>query len=154
MLNKETQERLVMIAIEEAEAAITRGDDPFGGLIVDQRGSIIVRNGNRENTEQNPGAHAEMVLLREAAKKLRSNDLSDYISICNAESCPMCMSAMVMAGIKEFYFGTWMENRCNPYIRMRDVASASNGEIIIVDGILEEKCREVMVRGRRIRGFV
>ncbi len=153
MLSKELQEKLVRISVEEAEAAIARGDDPFGGCICDKDGNIIVRGGNRENTEVNPAAHAETVLIREACKKLGKKDLSGCISVCNAESCPMCASALVMAGIKEFYFGTHMEDFCNPYIRMSDVIKSSQGEIILVDGILDEICTEVVRRGRKLRGM-
>ena len=151
MLSKELQEKLVRIAMEEAELAIERGDDPFGGCIVDAEGNIVVRGGNREYTEENPTSHAETVLIREACKKLGVHSLEGYISICNAESCPMCASALLMAGIKEFYYGTHMEDFCNPYLRMSDVAAAAAGDIVIVDGILDEECTEIVRRGRRIR---
>lgn len=151
MLPKEKYEELVKIAMEEAEKAILRGDDPFGGVICDQEGNIIVRDGNRENTENNPTSHAEMVLIREACKVLGKKDLTGYISVCNAESCPMCASALVFAGIKEFYFGTHMEPFCNPYIRMTEVLAASRGPFTVVDGIFEEECTEIMNRGRRVR---
>ena len=59
MLNKEIQEDLINIAIEEAASAIEKGDEPFGGVICDSDGNIIVRDGNRENTEQNPTHHAD-----------------------------------------------------------------------------------------------
>lgn len=153
MLSKELQEKLIKISICEAEAAIERGDDPFGGCICDKQGNIIVRGGNLENTEMNPASHAETVLIREACKKLGTKDLSDCISVCNAESCPMCASALVMAGIKEFYFGTHMESFCNPYVRMKDIIKASHGDIIMVDGILDEKCTQVVRRGRKLRGM-
>lgn len=151
MLKKERVDELIRVSMEEAEAAIQRGDDPFGGVIADRNGTIVVRNGNRQNTEMNAAAHAEMVLIREACKKLGTTDLSGYISVCNAESCPMCASALVMSGIREFYFGTHMEDSCNPYIRMQDVLSRSTGTFFVQDGILEPECTEIMQRGRRIR---
>lgn len=151
MFSKELQEKLVRIANEEAEKAILRGDDPFGGVIADSSGNIIVQGGNREFTEMNPTSHAETVLIREACKKLGVHSLAGYISVCNAESCPMCASALLMAGIKEFYYGTHMEDFCNPYLRMADVAAAADGDIVIVDGILDELCTETVRRGRRIQ---
>ena len=145
MLDKECYEKLIRISIEEASSAIERGDEPFGGVICDREGNIVVRGGNRENTEQNPTSHAEMVLIREACKKLGTKDLSGYISVCNAESCPMCTSALIL----EFYYGASMEPFCNPYIRMRDVLARSSGETLLVDGILEEECAAVVQEGRR-----
>ncbi|GHU67103.1 hypothetical protein AGMMS49983_17790 [Clostridia bacterium] len=148
MLDQKRIEELIEISIEEAEKAIVRGDDPFGGVITDKEGNIIVRNGNRQNTEQNPSAHAEIVCIREACKKLQTNDLSGFISFCNAESCPMCASAMMMAGIRDFYFGTFMEDWYTPHVRMQTVADSMRSGIIVHGGILEEKTREVVDRGR------
>ena len=148
MLNKECYEKLIRVSIEEASYAIERGDEPFGGVICDREGNIIVRGGNRENTELNPSSHAEMILIREACRKLGTKDLSGYISVCNAESCPMCTSALILAGIREFYYGADMEPFCNPYIRMRDVLSHSSCETRLVDGILKEECAAVIREGR------
>ena len=100
MLDKDCCEKLIRISIEEAASAIERGDEPFGGVICDAEGNVVVRGGNRENTEQNPTSHAEMVLIREACGKLGTKDLSGYICVCNAESCPMCTSALILAGIR------------------------------------------------------
>ena len=151
MFSKELQEKLVRIAMEEAEKAIQRGDDPFGGLIVDREGNIIAKAGNQENTEQNPSSHAEMVAIREACKALGKKDLTGYISVCNAESCPMCASALILSGIREFYCGTSMEPFCNPYLRMKEVADRAQTEITLIEGILYDECTEQVRRGRTIR---
>ena len=149
MLNKEIQEDLINIAIEEAASAIEKGDEPFGGVICDSDGNIIVRDGNRENTEQNPTHHAEMVLIREACKKLGTKDLSGCILVCNAETYPMCTSALILSGIREFYYGASMEPFCNPYIRCRNVLKNAKGDITLVDGVLEEECRAIVEEGRK-----
>ena len=149
MLDKETYEYLIRIAIEEASLAIERGDEPFGGVIADVEGNIIVRDGNRENTEQNPTHHAEMVLIREACKKLGTKDLSGCILVCNAEPCPMCASALVLSGIRHFCYGAEMEPFCNPYIRLRDMLKQSVGKFTLVESVLEEECRAVVQEGRR-----
>ena len=149
MLDTSCYEKLIRIAIEEASSAIERGDEPFGGVICDSMGNIIVRDGNRENTEQNPTHHAEMVLIREACKKLGTKDLSGCIIVCNAEPCPMCASALVLSGIREFCYGADMESFCNPYIRCKDVLKESKGDLVLVDGILEKECRAIVQEGRR-----
>lgn len=152
MLPINLQEKLMKICIEEAELAIQRGDDPFGGVIADREGNILVRDGNRENSENNRAAHAEMVLIREACKKLGSNDLSGYISVCNGESCPMCCSALIMSGIDQFYYGMPMRDGCNPYLTMEDVTSKAVHQCSVVGGILEEECYEQVMRGWQLRG--
>jgi tRNA(Arg) A34 adenosine deaminase TadA len=49
MLSRELQEKLMRIALQEAALAVERGDYPFGGLIADKEGNVIVKDGNREN---------------------------------------------------------------------------------------------------------
>ncbi|MBR0450750.1 MAG: nucleoside deaminase [Oscillospiraceae bacterium] len=149
MLNIELQKTLIQTAIEEASFAIERGDEPFGGVICDSMGNIIVRDGNRENTEKTPTHHAEMVLIREACKKLGTKDLSGCILVCNAEPCPMCASALILSGIREFYYGASMEPFCNPYIRCKDVLSHAKGDITLVAGIMEKECRAIVEEGRK-----
>ncbi len=150
MLTQNQYEELIRISIEEADAAICRGDEPFGGVICDIDGNIIVRDGNRENTEQDPTSHAEMVLIREACRKLGTKNLSGCISICNAESCPMCASALILSGIREFYYGAEMESFCDPFIRMHEVLEHASGDPYIVSGILQDECRAVVQKGRSL----
>lgn len=140
------------IALEEAEYAIARGDDPFGAVIADRQGNIVVRDGNRENTERNRAAHAEIVAIRGACHKLGANDLGGLISVCNGESCPMCMSALILAGVREFYYGMHMRANCDPYLRMTEVAVRARGSCLIEGGILESECTETVFRGWRLRG--
>ena len=149
MLTREKQEELIRICMEEAELAIQRGDDPFGGVIADKEGNVIVRNGNRENTEKNRAAHAEIVCIREACKVLGTNDLSGYISVCNGESCPMCCSALILSGIDEFYYGIGMcdDRHPNPYIPMTEIAAHAIQPCTVVGGILEDECLAQINRG-------
>jgi tRNA(adenine34) deaminase len=148
MLTTERQEELMRIAMEEAEKAIRRGDDPFGGVIADKEGNIIVRDGNRENTEQNRAAHAEIVLVREACRVLGTTDLEGYILVCNGECCPMCASALLLSGIDEFYYGMHMRlDECNPAIRLTEVAAHAKQQCVIIGGIFEDECRTQILRG-------
>lgn len=149
MLTKQRQEELVRIAMEETALAIARGDEPFGGVLADAQGSILVREGNREVTEQDPTAHAEMALIRKACKKLGTNDLSGYVLVCNAESCSMCASALIKAGVREFYYGAEMEEFCDPFLRLTQVAAAAKQPIRLYGGILKEACRAQIAAARQ-----
>jgi tRNA(Arg) A34 adenosine deaminase TadA len=141
------------VAMEEAEIAVARGDDPYGGVIADRQGNILVRDGNREFTEQNPTAHCEIVLIREACKKLKSNDLSDYVLFCNAECCSMCASGAVLAGIREFYIGCTAARTpaYRPHIRLKEVAAASYDDYVLVEGLFDDECWDIVRRGRAAR---
>ena len=57
-----------------------------------------------------PTAHAEVTAIREACKKLKTYDLSNYILYASSEPCPMCLSAIIWANIKEVYYGCTKED--------------------------------------------
>ena len=78
---------------------------PFGAAIVDQNGKVIAINSNRVLCDHDPTAHAEVTAIREAAKKLGTHDLSGCVMYATGYPCPMCLSAMIWANIKECYFG-------------------------------------------------
>lgn len=76
---------------------------PFGATIV--RGDeIIAVVSNTMMRDTDPSAHAEMVAIREACKKLGTMDLSDCVIYATCEPCPMCVSAIIWTGIKEVYY--------------------------------------------------
>ncbi|MFF2450066.1 nucleoside deaminase [Neobacillus sp. NPDC058068] len=76
---------------------------PFGATIV--RGDeVIAAVSNTMMRDTDPSAHAEMVAVREACKKLGTMDLSDCVVYATCEPCPMCVSVMIWAGIKDVYY--------------------------------------------------
>lgn len=151
MLSALKQEELVRLSMCEAAEAVLRGDEPFGAVLADKDGNIVLQAGNREYSGGDPTAHAEIILMRKAAKLLGRNDLSGFILACNAESCSMCASALIKAGIREFYYGADMEELCDPYLRMEAVAAASKQPVACYGGILKEACREQIAAYRRTR---
>ena len=76
---------------------------PFGAVIVDKEGNIIAEGNNRVLCDLDPTAHAEVTTIREACKKLKTYDLSNYILYTSCEPCPMCLSAIIWANIKKVY---------------------------------------------------
>ena len=78
---------------------------PFGAVIVDKEGNVIAEGNNRVLCDLDPTAHAEVTTIREACKKLRTYDLSNYILYTSCEPCPMCLSAIIWSNIKNVYFG-------------------------------------------------
>ena len=77
---------------------------PFGAIITDKEGNIISNGNNKVIKNNDPTAHAEVVAIREACKKLNTYDLSNYILYTSCEPCPMCLSAIIWANIKEVYY--------------------------------------------------
>ena len=93
------------IAFEEAEAAAARGEVPVGAVIADSAGKILARAGNRTLELKDPTAHAEMLVIREAALLLDSERLIGCDLHVTLEPCAMCAGAISFARIRRLYFG-------------------------------------------------
>lgn len=140
MISEQRLEELMRAAVSIAEETASRGNEPFAALLLDSEGNIVCSAGNSEADDGNPSSHAEMALIRKACAMLGTRDLSAYAVMCNAESCPMCASALTLCGVRTFYTGAKMEPFCNPYIRMRDMLSHCVWPISLTEGILQEEC--------------
>jgi tRNA(Arg) A34 adenosine deaminase TadA len=77
---------------------------PFGAVIV-RRGKIVGRGFNRVTTASDPTAHAEIVAIRDACKRLKTFQLSDCDLYASCEPCPMCLSAIYWARLRRVYYG-------------------------------------------------
>ncbi len=85
-------------AVNLAINAVKKGGGPFGALIV-KDGKVISRAVNRVVMSADPTAHAEVLAIRKAARKLGTHDLSDCILYSSCEPCPMCVGAVYWARI-------------------------------------------------------
>lgn len=93
------------LAKEAAEKGITNKEGgPFGAIIVNSEGEVISTGNNQVLKNNDPTAHAEIVAIRNACSKLNTYDLSDYILYTSCEPCPMCLSAIIWANIKDVYY--------------------------------------------------
>ena len=85
--------------------AIERGDQPYGAVVV-QRGRIVGEGISAVVTDRDPTAHAEMQAIRDAARRLGTNDLSTCEMYGTSKACPMCEAAAYWARIARMYYGT------------------------------------------------
>lgn len=90
-------------AFEEARAAATRGEVPVGAAVA-KDGRVIASAGNRTLGDRDPTAHAEMLVLRAAARELGSERLIDCDLYVTLEPCAMCAGAISFARIRRLYF--------------------------------------------------
>ncbi|WKK66895.1 nucleoside deaminase [Lutimonas zeaxanthinifaciens] len=95
--------------MEQAAAIAIKGvvqneGGPFGCIIV-KDGEIIGRGNNKVTSTNDPTAHAEIIAIREACKKLDSFQLEDCIIYTSCEPCPMCLGAIYWARPKKVYYG-------------------------------------------------
>jgi tRNA(adenine34) deaminase len=92
------------LAFDEAETAGSKGEVPVGCVVV-RAGEIVARAGNRTLAQKDPTAHAELLALRAAAKKLGEERLSDCDLYVTLEPCAMCAAAISFARIRRLYYG-------------------------------------------------
>ena len=91
-------------ALTEARAAAARGEVPVGAVIAGPDG-IIAQAGNRTRELNDPTAHAEMLVIREACKILGQERLGGLDLYVTLEPCPMCAAAISNARIARLYYG-------------------------------------------------
>lgn len=91
-------------ALTEARNAADRGEVPVGAVLVID-GEIIARSGNRTRAENDITAHAEIVVIREAAARVGSERLGGADLYVTLEPCTMCAGAISFARIRRLYYG-------------------------------------------------
>lgn len=93
-------------ALEQAGKAESIGEVPIGAVIV-KDGAIIARGHNLRESKQDPSAHAEMIAIRKAAKKLGGWRLTGATLYVTLEPCTMCMGAIILSRIDRVVFGSY-----------------------------------------------
>ena len=93
-------------AMEEAEEAGRRGEVPVGAVVV-KDGVVLARAGNRVEEDRDPTAHAEILALREACRRLNDIRLTGCDLYVTLEPCPMCAGAISFARIRRLYYGAY-----------------------------------------------
>lgn len=92
-------------ALEQARMAESRGEVPIGAVLVGPDGQVLAADGNRILELSDPTAHAEMQVIRQAAKKLGNERLDGCDLYVTLEPCAMCAQAIAFARIRRLYFG-------------------------------------------------
>ena len=132
-------------AIEAAENARDLDEVPIGACLIDNENNLIAAYGNRTITDCDPTAHAKILVLREAARKIGNYRLSDTTVFTTVEPCAMCAGALVNARVKTLVYGTKDERfgAVETLFRICDNSSL-NHRIEIISGVLAEDCRRLM----------
>lgn len=130
---------------------------PFGAVITDKEGNIISVGNNKVLLNNDPTAHAEVVAIREACKKLNTYDLSEMILYTSCEPCPMCLSAIIWSNIKEIYYGCTKEDAGNIGFRddlIYDYLKGNNKELLKLKQMDRDECIKVFDRYKNEDGVI
>lgn len=98
---------MMNLAVDEARKTMN-GDigGPFGAVIVDKDNNVIAVSSNTVLGSHDPTAHAEINAIRKAGEFLGTHDLSGCKLYATGYPCPMCISAIIWANIRDVYYGT------------------------------------------------
>jgi len=132
-------------AIEAAEEARELNEIPIGACLINKNGELLAAAGNRTITDSDPTAHAEILVLRAAARKIGNYRLTEATLYTTIEPCSMCAGALVIARIERLIFGAHDERfgAVESVFRLCDTSSL-NHQIEISSGVLAEDCRKLL----------
>ena len=128
-----------------ADQAAKAGEVPVGAVLVGPKGQILAESGNRREELQDPTAHAELLVLKQAAEKLKSWRLIDTTLYVTLEPCAMCAGALVNARVNRLVFGA-LDPKGGGVKSVFEICQNSrlNHRVKIVSGILENECSRIL----------
>ena len=131
-------------ALKEAQKASIKGEVPVGAVII-KEGKVIARAHNLREKNNDPTAHAEIIAIKKAAKKLGGWRLSGCDMYVTLEPCTMCAGAMIHARISKVYFGT-DDPKAGAAGSILDIFGETrfNHKVEVESGILENECSGIL----------
>ena len=132
-------------AIKEAKEGWLDGEVPVGALLISQSDEILARDHNRCISLNDPTAHAEILVIRQTAQKLKNYRLNGVTIVVTIEPCPMCMGAIMNARLDTLVFGAF-DPKCGAAGSVYNLPDDErlNHRITIISRIMEQECRDLM----------
>lgn len=147
MPNKKDLIKFFMLeAIKEAQKAYKKNEIPVGAVVV-YKNKIISKAHNLNITLKDPTAHAEILALRKASKKLRNHRLIDCDLFVTLEPCPMCAGAIVYARIKRLFYATDdpKSGCCKSVLNIVN-NNKLNHRVEVFSGIYKQKAKKLLTK--------
>ena len=138
-------DHFMQMAIEQALAAASMGEVPVGAVIVDANQQVIAQGHNRTSSNCDPSAHAEINVLRMAARQVQNYRLLSTTLYVTVEPCAMCMGAIVHARVKTLVFGA-LDPKWGAAESLYQIGQDTrlNHQVDIIKGVGEERCRTLI----------
>lgn len=143
-MEQDKDKKFMKEAIKQAKKAYAIEEVPIGCVIVKDE-KVIARGYNKRNTKKNTLAHAEMIAIEKACKKLGDWRLEECTMYITLEPCPMCAGAIVQARIPKVVIGTRNKKAgCAGSVLNLLQVPDFNHQVELTEGICQEECSRMM----------
>ncbi len=138
------EEEYMRMALDEAKQALKEGEIPIGAILVFE-GEVLARAHNMPISLNDPTAHAEIMVLREAALKKKNYRLPKTSLYVTVEPCLMCTGALVHARVEKLIFGAF-DHKAGACGSVYNIPSSPEilHKMTVISGVLEKECREIL----------
>ena len=151
-------EKIMSLGVGEARQTLNENKGgPFGAVIVDKDNNVISVASNLVLELHDPSAHAEIMAIRKAGEILKTHDLSGCKIYATGYPCPMCLSAIMWANIKEVYYGCTKKDAANTGFRddaIYDFLNGKNIDLINMKQIDREECIKIFDEYKENNGII
>lgn len=140
-----TDKNFMSLALEEALRAYHENEIPIGAVLIDEDGILIARDHNRIEQLHDATAHAEILTLQAASRKLKRRRLTNCTLYSTVEPCAMCAGALVLCRVKRLVYGA-TDSKFGAAESLFNVTNnpALNHQLKVTAGVMEEECRYLM----------
>ena len=135
----------IELALAQAQQAAALGEVPVGAVLVDADQQLIASGHNQPISSHDPTAHAEIVVLRNAAQQISNYRLVNTTLYVTLEPCVMCLGAMMHARIKRLVYGA-LEPKTGAIVSSCELLDTAtfNHQLEVTGGILEQPCAAIL----------
>ncbi len=139
-------------AIAVSRSAHEHGNCPYGAILVDEHGKVLLEAENTQLTEHDCTNHAETNLMREATRKYAPEVLARCTVYASGEPCAMCAGALYWGGVNRLVYALGLETMNElageaadrMYLSCRDVLSRGDRKVEVLGPALEDEARKVL----------
>ncbi len=135
----------MQLALEQAQVAAVENEVPVGAVLVSQQNELLAVGHNRPIGSHDPTAHAEIIVLRQAAKNNKNYRLINTTLYVTLEPCVMCVGALIHARVKRLVYGA-QEHKTGAIQSACQLLDETvfNHQIEIESGVLQQQCADIM----------
>ncbi len=153
MTRNDTDLQLLRLAVAVARRAREHGNHPFGALLADEQGNVLLEAENTVNTDHYCTGHAELNLMRLASQRFSAEVLSHCTLYTSTEPCPMCAGSIFWGGVGRVVYalseeGLYAMTGDSPdklLLSCRDVFARGGRPVEVLGPAIEEEARQVHI---------